>query len=165
MNIYIITSETFNHISKSDKTQLEEIRQIYENSNIIFEYYISNAWLMPIFYLTITATDENNFTIYTYDGEERTHTIKKEKIISIIELIKQYKDIFSSENCYIESENNVLYLDAHNYTIVLSDTENLYYFLCEDIGFHAPNVKHLTELINSITKELNINDKYKSFMI
>lgn len=160
MNIYIITSGIFDYIEKNDKAELERIKQTYENSNIIFDYYISDAWLMPIFSLEITDTDKNNFTINTFDQKERTHTIKKEKITSIIELIKQYKDIFSSENYCIEYSRC---LDGYNYTIVLSDKENLYYFRCDNIGSYAPNVRHLTELIDSILENFNVKDEYKPY--
>lgn len=160
MNIHIITSGVFDFIDKNDKSELERIKQTYENSNIIFDYYISDAWCMPVFSLKITDTDENNFTVYTYDREERTHTIKKEKITSIIELIKQYKDIFSSEDYCIEYSNC---LDGYNYTIALSDKENLYYFRCDNIGSYAPNVRHLIELIDSILGKFNIKDEYKPY--
>lgn len=160
MNIYNITSGIFAYIERNDKAEIERIKKKYENSNIIFKYYISDAWLMPIFSLTITDTEKNNFTIYTYDGEERTHTIKKEKIISIIELIKQYKDIFSSEDYCLEYSHC---LDGYIYTIILSDKENLYYFNCDNIGSYAPNAKYLTELVDSILEKFNVKDEYKPY--
>lgn len=160
MNIHIITSGIFNFIDKNDKSELERIKQTYENSNIIFDYYISNAWLIPVFSMGITDTNENNFTVNTFDCAKRTHTIKKEKITSIIEMIKQYKDIFSSEDYCIEPS---FCLDGYNYTIVLSDKENLYYFRCDNIGSYAPNVQYLVNLLDSIFEKFNISDDYKPY--
>lgn len=161
MNVYNITSEIFNIIKESDKTELEKLKQKYENSNIIFEYELKNAWYIPIFAITIINSNENNLIIYEFKKGIKTHTIKKEKIQSIIELIKQYKDIFSSENYYIE---NSYYLDGYIYNIILSDIENLYNFInLNNIGSYAPNVQHLIKLLDSIFEKFDINDDYKPY--
>ncbi len=169
MDYYCIRSE-YERQYKDDpeyaeltERRIEWLREKYADPDLLFSYYCSDAWHRSPYSIRIHRGECENVVIN--EGTETIYTLDYNLLEQIVSIIKEYSELFSDENYYLEDSH---YYDGWKYNIMISDGKSLFYFGdCDNLSYHLKdnhvNCKQLVSLLERIfhiLKTLDIDEKY-----